>query len=142
MRKIGRNNIRVQRERRPRAPLPVQGQRALGSVLDREALLTTGLDDLVWVMATTHSVQNLSARVRSDLPLADGDCLDVAARLITKKYASYDDFFHATRDHPYMCFTTVGLWSKRLKALLGESGGHLSDEVIGEWFWTVFRKVL
>jgi hypothetical protein len=112
MRKIGRNNIRVQRERRPRAPLAVLGQSASSSFLDRESLLTTGPDDIVWVKATAHSVQNLSARIKSDVSSVEDACSDVAARLVSKKYACFDDFFQATRVRPYMCFTTVEFWSK------------------------------
>jgi hypothetical protein len=141
MRKIGRINTRGHRERRPRAPLPAPGHSTPATVIDQESLLTTGPDDMVWVKATAHSVQNLSARIRSDVSSVEDSCSDVAARLVSKKYACFDDFFHATRVHPYMCFTTVGLWSKKVKEHLGERSHHLEAETLGEWFWTVFRRV-
>lgn len=111
------------------------------SDLDRTSLRTTGPAEIVWVKATPVSAKDLAARLRSDLSLSYEDSLRVATRCVSEKYASFEDFIERTKQHPYLCFTTVGGWTKSVRGVVGEEGKGLSDDVFAEWFWTVFSKV-
>lgn len=128
-------------QRRPRLSAPLEGGSPPASVVDRTSLLTTGPTQIVWVKATPASAKDLSARIRSDLSLSYEDSLRVATRCVSEKYTSFEDFIERTRQHPYLCFTTVGGWTNRVRGVVGEEGKGLSDDVFAEWFWTVFRKV-
>lgn len=111
------------------------------SFLDRTSLLTTGPTQIVWVKATPASVKDLSARIRFDLSLPYEDSLRLATRCISEKYTSFEDLVERTKERPYLCFTTVGTWTKSVRGLVRERSKDPSDDVLAEWFWTVFRKV-
>lgn len=142
MRQLNGNRSATGTKRRFRLSTSLREGSIPASVLDRTSLVTTGPTQIVWVKATPASAKNLAARIRSDLSLPYEDCLRIATRCVSEKYTSFEDLVERTREHPYLCFTMVGSWTKRVHELVGEPGKSLKDGVLSEWFWTLFRKVV
>ena len=141
MRQLRGTKSAASTQRRPRFSASMEDGSIPASCPDRSSLETTGPTEIVWVQATPASAKDLSARIRLDLSLPYEDSLRIATCCVSEKYTSFEDFVERTKQHPYLCFTTVGAWTKRVCGLVGERGKNVSDAVFSEWFWTVFRKV-
>jgi hypothetical protein len=140
MRQLRGTKRGVSAQRRPRFSASLEDGSAPPSFTDR-SLLKTCPTQIVWVQAAPASAKDLSARIRLDLSLAYEEGLRIATCCVSEKYTSFEDFVERTKEHPYLCFTTVGVWTKRVRGLVAERGKDLSDAVFSEWFWTLFRKV-